>query len=117
MWGIWGYSKCTMRWYTEPADNEGTQEGATVRRVLTTVTAAVMAVFWLALPAIAQQYPPYPPQPGGDPGTTGGSAAGGGDLAFTGTNVTVWLVVAALAIVVGAVIVVLARRPATVEAE
>lgn len=89
-----------------------------MKRVLTTVTASITAVLALAGPALAQQYPPYPPQPGGDAGTTGGAAVGGGgDLAFTGTNVTVWLIVAALAIVVGVVIVLLSRRPTSVEAK
>lgn len=88
-----------------------------MKRVLMTAVTTAWAVFALALPAIAQQYPPYPPQSGGGSGTTGGAAGGGGDLAFTGTNVTVWLIVAALAIVVGVVIVMLTRRTAPAGAD
>jgi len=78
--------------------------------------AAILGTAWAAVVAFASpvlaQYPPYPPQPagGGDPGA-GSGASGGGDLAFTGADITLWMILAAVLIVAGVVAVLVGRRP------
>jgi len=81
-----------------------------VKRLTAIVGTAWAAVVALASPVLAQ-YPPYPPQPagGGDPGA--GGASGGGDLAFTGADITLWMILAAVLIVAGVVAVLVGRRP------
>ena len=85
-----------------------------VKRFATIVGGALAAVMALASPVLAQ-YPPYPPQPGGSGSGTGGSgtgSSGGGDLAFTGADITLWMILAAVLIVAGVIAVLVGRRPA-----
>lgn len=82
-----------------------------MKRLVTIVGSALTAVVALATPVLAQ-YPPYPPQPaGGGTGGDPGAGTGGGDLAFTGADITLWMILAAVLIVVGVVAVLAGRRP------
>lgn len=73
--------------------------------ILTTLVAATLA----AVPAYAQEeYPPYPPVDG-DGGTVSG-VGGGGDLAFTGADLAMWLAVGLALVALGVLILWLRRR-------
>lgn len=80
-----------------------------MKRISVALGMALAAVFAFAAPALGQAYPPYPPQPGGDGSATTG-IRGGGDLAFTGADIAVWMLIAAALIVAGIVAVLLGRR-------
>lgn len=84
-----------------------------MKRISAVLAAAVSAALAFAAPALAQVYPPYPPQPGGDGSTTG--TGGGGDLAFTGADISVWMLVAAGLLAAGIVALVLGRRRVTAQ--
>jgi hypothetical protein len=70
-----------------------------MKRIGFALTAAVMLVLGLAVPALA--YAPPPPDPGGNHGT-----------AFTGANVSLGLVFLVALVAVGAVALLVSRRRA-----
>jgi hypothetical protein len=73
-----------------------------MKRIGFALTAAVMLVLGLAVPALA--YAPQPPDPGGTHGT-----------AFTGSNVSMGLVFLVALVVVGAVALFVSRRRAAAQ--
>lgn len=75
------------------------------------IMAAVMLVLHSVGTAIAQDYPPKPPKVEGVQVVRGAPANEG--LAATGANVKVWMLIAAVLIVVGVVTVWLSKRRAT----
>lgn len=88
----------------------GTQEGVIeVTRIRHALLAAAGLVLTMGAPALAQGT--YPPDP------TGGSSITtetGGDLAFTGAEISVWMLVAGALILAGVVALFLGRRRAAI---
>lgn len=84
-----------------------------MRRIGATLLGTAGLVLAAAGPALAQaSYPPAPPAGEiivQDPGTGG---LGTSELAFTGAEISLWMIIAAALIVVGALAVLLGRRRA-----
>lgn len=79
-----------------------------MKRIGAALLAAAGLVLAVAGPALAQaSYPPAPPS-----GETVVRDPGTGELAFTGAEISLWMIIAVALIVVGAVAVLLGRRRA-----
>jgi hypothetical protein len=108
---IWGNSSYTFRsgrrWLgtSDPTQRKGV-DVRTIKWV--TVAVAIVAAMWLAVPALAQQYPPRPnggtegagEERGGQAEGTGAERGGveAGELAFTGADLTMYVVIGLVAV-------------------
>jgi hypothetical protein len=71
-----------------------------------TVVLAMVAALWVAGPALAQEYPPSPEpgaegageERGGGEAEGAGEEAGAGELAFTGADLTMYVVIGLVAV-------------------
>jgi hypothetical protein len=71
-----------------------------------TVVVAMVAALWIAGPAMAQEYPPSPEpgaegageERGGGAAEGAGEEAGAGELAFTGADLTMYVVIGLVAV-------------------
>ena len=74
-----------------------------------TVVVAMVAALWIAGPAVAQEYPPSPgpggegagEERGGGEAEGAGEEAGAGELAFTGADLTMYVIIGLVAVGTG----------------
>jgi hypothetical protein len=76
-------------------------------RTIGSAVGALVAVFLTTLPAVAQNYPPQPVEE-----TVVPKGVPKGEVAFTGTDITVLVVAVAMLLVVGLAALIVARRRA-----
>ncbi len=77
-----------------------------MKRMAIVLSTALVSVALFATQALAQQYPPSK-APGGTDATHG---TNGTDVAFTGTNISIGLLIVAGLVLLGAILLVVSRR-------
>ncbi|MDP9296095.1 MAG: hypothetical protein M3O88_05300 [Actinomycetota bacterium] len=85
-----------------------------MKRTATVVTLAIVMAIAGAGAALAKNYPPTPGGGAGGTGDAGGAGGGSGNVAFTGANVSLGMLLVAALVVVGVVALFIGRRRARV---